>query len=191
MLQLIDPPAGYSRASGITTSSPLNTLKGRIPAWNVQQFVSKPDAIKYPQAKKLTKKEKVDTIEAANVKAAVDARLVTIQQTAVHKPTPEENKFAKFDKVTDYQTVNTYEIGGRTILSRLSFSVEAAETLVLLGRSGSGKTTALKMTNGTLFPTSGQVLVEGDELVAEPGIGQFVKRAKFGEELKPAAVAAA
>src|SRR5438552_6154282 len=37
----------------------------------------------------------------------------------------------------------------------------------------------------------GQVLVEGDELVAEPGIGQFVKRAKFGEELKPAAVAAA
>jgi dihydropyrimidinase len=31
----------------------------------------------------------------------------------------------------------------------------------------------------------GQVLVEGDELVAEPGIGQFVKRAKFGEELKP------
>ena len=96
----------------VTTSSPLNTLKGRIPAWNVQQFVSKPDAIKYPQAKKLTKNEKVDTIEAANVKAAVDARLVTIQPTAILKPTPEQNKFAKFDKVTDYQTVNTYEIGG-------------------------------------------------------------------------------
>ena len=37
----------------------------------------------------------------------------------------------------------------------------------------------------------GQILVEGDELVAEPGIGQFVRRAKFGEELKPAAVATA
>src|SRR5438094_1872546 len=37
----------------------------------------------------------------------------------------------------------------------------------------------------------GQVLVEGDELVAEPGIGQFVRRAKFGEELKPATVTAA
>ena len=96
----------------ITTSSPLNTLKGRIPTWKVQQFVSKPDAIKYPQAKKLTNKEKVDTIEAANVKAAVDARLVTIVPTAVLKPTAEMNKFAKFDKVTDYQTVNTYEIGG-------------------------------------------------------------------------------
>jgi dihydropyrimidinase len=32
----------------------------------------------------------------------------------------------------------------------------------------------------------GNVLVENDELVAQPGIGQFVARAKFGEELKPA-----
>ena len=32
----------------------------------------------------------------------------------------------------------------------------------------------------------GHVVVENDELVAEPGSGQFVKRAKFGEELKPA-----
>jgi dihydropyrimidinase len=37
----------------------------------------------------------------------------------------------------------------------------------------------------------GQVLVENDELQVEPGYGQFVKRAKFGEELKPAAAAAA
>ena len=55
----------------------------------------------------------------------------------------------------------SYEIGGRTILSGVSFSVEAGETLVLLGRSGSGKTTALKMTNGMLFPSAGRVLVEG------------------------------
>jgi dihydropyrimidinase len=33
----------------------------------------------------------------------------------------------------------------------------------------------------------GNVLVEGGELVAEPGVGQFVKRARFGEELKPVA----
>jgi dihydropyrimidinase len=36
----------------------------------------------------------------------------------------------------------------------------------------------------------GNVLVEGDQLVASPGIGQFVKRARFGEELKPAAAVA-
>jgi dihydropyrimidinase len=37
----------------------------------------------------------------------------------------------------------------------------------------------------------GHVLVENDELVASPGIGQFVKRARFGEELKPARAAVA
>ena len=55
----------------------------------------------------------------------------------------------------------TYRISGRLILDNLSFTVETGETLVLLGRSGSGKTTALKLINGMLFPTSGQVFVEG------------------------------
>jgi len=36
----------------------------------------------------------------------------------------------------------------------------------------------------------GNVLVEGNKLVASPGIGQFVRRAKFGEELKSAAAVA-
>jgi len=37
----------------------------------------------------------------------------------------------------------------------------------------------------------GNVLVDGDELVASPGIGEFVARAKFGEELRPKAAATA
>ncbi len=37
----------------------------------------------------------------------------------------------------------------------------------------------------------GEVLVEGEELVAKPGSGQFVPRARFGEELKQAAAPAA
>ena len=55
----------------------------------------------------------------------------------------------------------SYEIAGRPILRDVSLGVETGETLVLLGRSGSGKTTALKMINGMLFPTRGQVLVDG------------------------------
>ncbi len=54
-----------------------------------------------------------------------------------------------------------YEIAGRTILSGINFAVETGETLILLGRSGSGKSTALKLTNGMLFPSRGRVLVDG------------------------------
>jgi dihydropyrimidinase len=37
----------------------------------------------------------------------------------------------------------------------------------------------------------GKVLVEGDQLVAEPGVGQFIRRARFGEQLTPVGAAAA
>ena len=55
----------------------------------------------------------------------------------------------------------SFRAGGQLVLDQLSFTVEPGETLVLLGRSGSGKTTALKMVNGLLFPSTGEVLVEG------------------------------
>lgn len=55
----------------------------------------------------------------------------------------------------------SYRISGNLILDNLSFRIAPGRTLVLLGRSGSGKTTALKMLNGLHFPSSGSVLVEG------------------------------
>jgi osmoprotectant transport system ATP-binding protein len=62
--------------------------------------------------------------------------------------------------VVEFRAVS-YRIEAREILKSLTLTVEAGETLVLLGRSGSGKTTALKMVNGLLFPSSGEVLVDG------------------------------
>jgi len=57
-------------------------------------------------------------------------------------------------------------IGRKDILHNLNVDVEAGETLVLLGRSGSGKTTALRMVNGLVLPSSGEVLVEGKPTAA-------------------------
>jgi osmoprotectant transport system ATP-binding protein len=49
----------------------------------------------------------------------------------------------------------------RVLLADLNLEVKRGETLVLLGRSGSGKTTTLKLINRLLEPTAGEVLVEG------------------------------
>jgi len=54
-----------------------------------------------------------------------------------------------------------YRAGPVSILRDLSLSVLPGETLVLLGRSGSGKTTTLKLINRLLEPSSGMVSVEG------------------------------
>ena len=50
---------------------------------------------------------------------------------------------------------------GRSLLSDLSLTVAEGETLALIGRSGSGKTTALKLVNALLLPTDGRVQVDG------------------------------
>jgi osmoprotectant transport system ATP-binding protein len=50
---------------------------------------------------------------------------------------------------------------GRALLAEVNFEIGAGETLVLLGRSGSGKTTTMKLINRLLDPTQGAVRVEG------------------------------
>lgn len=82
--------------------------------------------------------------------------------------------------IVEFRDVS-YSIGGRTILDRLNLQIVPGETLVLLGRSGSGKTTALKMVNGLLLPSSGEVLVKGrpttqwDPIRLRRGIGYVIQ----------------
>jgi osmoprotectant transport system ATP-binding protein len=54
----------------------------------------------------------------------------------------------------------SYSYGRRPVLHHFSLDVESGETLVLLGRSGSGKTTALKAVNAMVLPTVGEVRIE-------------------------------
>src|SRR6266850_3775238 len=53
---------------------------------------------------------------------------------------------------------------GRAVLDGLSLQVRRGETLVLLGASGCGKTTALKMINRLVEATSGAVFVDGKDV---------------------------
>ncbi|MEZ5426986.1 MAG: ATP-binding cassette domain-containing protein [Pyrinomonadaceae bacterium] len=54
-----------------------------------------------------------------------------------------------------------FSVGGVQILKKLDLAIEKGETLVLLGESGCGKTTTLKLINRLIEPTAGEVWVEG------------------------------
>jgi hypothetical protein len=96
-----------------TTASPLNTLKGRIPQWKVQEVVASPEKSKTTDVHGIKQKSNIaDATEASNVKAAVDAALVTKVSTPTVEYTPNDNRYAKFQNVTNYQILQTWEIGG-------------------------------------------------------------------------------
>jgi len=61
----------------------------------------------------------------------------------------------------EFRNVSYCLDGGRELLSQLNLEILRGETLVLLGRSGSGKTTTLKLINRLLAPTAGEVAVDG------------------------------
>ena len=62
--------------------------------------------------------------------------------------------------LVEFQNVS-YAANGQPIIDRLNLKVARSETMVLLGESGCGKTTTLKLVNRLLTPTSGEVIVEG------------------------------
>jgi osmoprotectant transport system ATP-binding protein len=63
----------------------------------------------------------------------------------------------KFERVSK-------EYGNNRILSELSFEVKEGELLSLIGPSGCGKTTGLRMINRLIDPTSGKILIKGENI---------------------------
>ncbi len=98
----------------LTTASPLNTIKGRIPEWKVVEIAESPTDAKTPEIRNIeVAGTLVGKAKQADVKAAVDAALITREEVIAEGPLPEDaNKFARFDDVNAYTITNTYEIGG-------------------------------------------------------------------------------
>src|SRR5215470_12617515 len=91
---------------------------------------------------------------------------------------PQQNGLA-----IEFRNVVFRPANGQEIVSGLNLGVQRGETLVLLGRSGSGKTTTLKLINDLASPTVGEVLVEGrattawDPIRLRRGIGYVIQDA--------------
>ena len=69
-----------------------------------------------------------------------------------------------FGVITFDHVSKTYP-GGVEAVCDLSLEMIEGETLVLLGTSGSGKTTTMKMVNRLIDPTSGRILIDGSDIM--------------------------
>jgi len=58
--------------------------------------------------------------------------------------------------------------GNTVAVSDVSFEVKEGETLVLLGTSGSGKTTTLRMINRLIEPTSRTIIINDENISSKP-----------------------
>ncbi len=57
----------------------------------------------------------------------------------------------------------------RVILDEVSFMINPGETKIVMGGSGTGKSTILKLVLGLIKPQGGHILVDGDDIVGMNG----------------------
>jgi osmoprotectant transport system ATP-binding protein len=105
-----------------------------------------------------------DGTSLANVTAQSD--IPTTAFNALNNETVETPTLVResLQAIVEFRHVS-FAIDGATILEDLNLQIFRGETLVLLGESGCGKTTTLKMINRLSEPTRGAVLVEGKATV--------------------------
>src|SRR2546423_859454 len=97
----------------------------------------------------------------------------TVIDLPEHSPADGGQKAIVFDGVA-------IEFGRRPILNGISFELPCAETKILLGVAGSGKSTILKLALGLLKPDRGHIYVLGHEITAMSEEELFEIRAKVG-----------
>ena len=68
----------------------------------------------------------------------------------------------------------------KVVLENVSFNVHRAETRIILGPAGGGKSVLMKLTNGLLKPDSGSIRVFGEEVSSMPETDLFKLRARIG-----------
>src|SRR6266436_9201676 len=78
--------------------------------------------------------------------------------------------------------------GSNIILDGVSFRIEKGESVVIIGRSGGGKSVLLKHLIGLLQPDSGQILIDGENIVPMNERELLRIRRKFGMLFQGAAL---
>ena len=81
-------------------------------------------------------------------------------------------------------------LGSKKILSGINFSIAANEIVGLLGPNGAGKTTAFYIAAGIIFPSTGQIFINNEDVTDKPmharanlGLGYLPQEASIFPEL--------
>lgn len=97
-----------------------------------------------------------------------DEALGTVTASTTHAARSATGSPAATHLISLRDVARRYEVGALTItaLAEVTLGVEAGEFVVVLGPSGSGKTTLLNLIGALDSPTSGQILINGDDITA-------------------------
>ncbi len=79
----------------------------------------------------------------------------------------------------EFQDVTLY-LNNRLILDRLSFAVDEGSSVMLVGNSGAGKSTILRLALGLIRPSSGRIFAFGEEITAKSENELLKIRQNFG-----------
>ncbi len=94
-------------------------------------------------------------------------------------PVPPNPPFVAIKGVSFAYPTPTGEVG-RQILSGVDLEVRRGQLVALMGGSGSGKTTVLRLLGGQARPQSGTVLVDGQDVHAQDTAGLYALRRRMG-----------
>jgi len=113
--------------------------------------------------------------EPTNLDGSIDPEQ-PVDPAEVPNPPPPEAE-APREPLIVFDNVSI-SFSGRSVLEDVSFSVDRGQTLCILGRSGVGKSVALRMLMGFLKPDSGSIRVDGQEIsqLTEVGMQAIRKR---------------
>ncbi len=73
-----------------------------------------------------------------------------------------------------------YAVGGKQVFRGLDIAIRRGEVTAVMGPSGTGKTTLLRLITGQLVPDAGRVVVDGQDLAGLDRAGLYALRRRMG-----------
>lgn len=90
------------------------------------------------------------------------------------------NNKTPLDSITDWSENLSFNRGERVIYDNISLNIRRGQITAIMGPSGTGKTTLLRLIGGQLVPDQGEVLLDGKDIAQMSRQELFAARARMG-----------